>query len=1032
MSEEYSELIEEDSLENISPLLFDRRDYALLAIVNDVLDRDKPHWDLKKLLASYLHPHGIKEMAASRGLRVAYAVIHLLGSLERGKANERVEALRAARDEVLTTAKGPLRTNAARVLLQIMKELIRSKGDTRKQLKLAHDFRTVTTGKPRVVLRQLQKYHLVEMPEDWNQISFDDHVHDANTKGRKSPTHLIMDAWIKGIRRLTVVYYNYVDPRVAEELLQAAEVMNISVHVGVDLSARYRDRFARFVWEPRGFGDAQEYLAFLRRRDVQAFMSEGRKVSNYQHAYIFEALRAYNQRHRHDLGRSLGIQAPEVDEVEFCSFVGMGQPSLLHLGTFILDGLMPLLREHHSALAECLCRGDCDNADEVRELLDRVAKLCAEEVVEQYLIPERNPELSDPGDPEASDLPELMALTPRELMQHLRELHALNRITLIPDGLGVEQVLEVLFDCRGDVTHMEIFNLKGDVDSRSAQSVALNQLRLALNDSSPIGLKRILRERIRSLEQGGIEGNVLLDKLNRILGNINGFRALYRYSPLKASMGSRSTGRSVLTRGMGLVVSETLPVRAQRNLMAKADKREFLPVTVEAWRRVTCIPYEGLTARGRKMIRLVRSLPGVAALACRKVEDWKAVRWTVSMQAQGNVATLGGPRREPEHEIVPPCQQEEGEKRIGLRYLNSRWLNLLKVVIGFIPAFLTFALTKDWWVLAYLGAFIWFGITGVRNIIQSVLGGGGIRRSPLLRWNDYVSWSRISDSLLFTGFSVPLLDWLTKSVVLDGVFNVNTSTNPLLLYTVMALTNGVYITSHNLFRGLPRSAAFGNFFRSVLSIPIAVLFNSVIGLGLLMLGTPDVNGVLQRWAAVISKLASDCVAGFIEGLADRRNNISMRRWDYKAKISQVFHTFSSLELLFPRRDVLTMLERPEEFFNEVRTARSALDKVMIVNALDLLYMHMFQPRAASALRGMLEGMSGEERAVFIASQRILKNEREVSKLFVDGIVGRRFSKGLSFYLLRYKGYLRSLDKMVQGLPKGVDMESPDPRSRAAA
>jgi hypothetical protein len=174
------------------------------------------------------------------------------------------------------------------------------------------------------------------------------------------------------------------------------------------------------------------------------------------------------------------------------------------------------------------------------------------------------------------------------------------------------------------------------------------------------------------------------------------------------------------------------------------------------------------------------------------------------------------------------------------------------------------------------------------------------------------------------------------------------------------------------------------------------------------------------------------VAGFIEGLADRRNNISMRRWDYKAKISQVFHTFSSLELLFPRRDVLTMLERPEEFFNEVRTARSALDKVMIVNALDLLYMHMFQPRAASALRGMLEGMSGEERAVFIASQRILKNEREVSKLFVDGIVGRRFSKGLSFYLLRYKGYLRSLDKMVQGLPKGVDMESPDPRSRAAA
>lgn len=1029
MPETTSEHLPVVAAERTSSLFFDRRDEVLLAIVNDVLDRDKPHWDLKKLLAPYLHPHGIKEMAASRGLRVAYAVIHLLGSLEQGKATERLEALRAARDEVLTTAKGPLRINAARVLLQIMKELVRAKGDTAKQLTLAHEFRTVTTGKPRMVLRQLRKYHLVEMPEEWNQISFDDHVHDANTKGRKSPTHLIMDAWIKGIRRLSVIYYNYVDPRVADELLQAAKIMDISVHIGVDLSARYRDRFARFVWEPRGFGDAQDFLAFLRRPDMQQFLSDGRKVSNYQHAYVFEALRAYNQRHRFDLGESLGIAAPELDEVDFCSFVGMGQPSLLHLGTFILEGLIPFLREHHATLAQCLCDPNCPDMEKVRAMQERLESLCAEEIVEEYLIPERNPELSDPGDPEAEDLPELIALTPRALMQRIRSLHSLNRVTLVPDGLGVEQVLELLYDCRGDVTHMEIFNLKGDVDSRSAQSVALNKLRLAINDPGPMALKRILLDRIRSLEQGGIDGNVLLDKLNKILGNINAFRTLYRHAPLKASMGSRSTGRSVLTRGMGLVVSATLPRRAQRNLLVRADKREFLPVTVESWRRITCIPSEAVSPMGRRWFQLVRGVPLLSALTFLRKEDWKPVRWTVSMEEQGNVATLGGPRRETDFEIVPPCEKEHQNQSPNWRYLNSRWMNSLKVLVGFIPAFLTFALTKDWWVLAYLGAFIWFGITGFRNVIQSVLGGGGFRRSPLLRWNDYVSWSRISDSLLFTGFSVPLLDWLTKSVVLDGMFGVNTTTSPLLLYTIMALTNGIYITSHNLFRGLPRSAAFGNFFRSVLSIPIAVLFNSIVGLALGFLGTPDVNGVLQRWAAVISKLASDCVAGFIEGLADRKNNISMRLWDYTAKLHQVFQTYSSLEILFPRRDVLEMLQRPDYFFSEVRTARSSLDKVMIVNALDLLYMYMYQPRAASALRVKVAAMTGEERAVFLESQRILLNEREVSKLFVDGIVGRRFSKGLSFYLLRYKWYLRHLDRMVRGLPHAVDLDRPDPRSR---
>ncbi|MGE4292875.1 MAG: hypothetical protein AB7E32_11780 [Desulfovibrio sp.] len=1016
MPELNEEILRNDPQRRVSPLFFDQRDYSLLSIVNDVLERDEPHWGLKKLLAPYLHPHGIKEMAATRGLRVAYAVIHLLGSLERGKANERVEALRAVRDEVLTTAKGSLRTNAARVLLQIMKELVRSKGDFRKQLELAHDFRIVTSGKPRVVLQQLHKYHLVEMPEEWNQISFDDHVHDANSKGRKSPTHLIMDAWIKGIRRLTVVYYNYVDPRVAEELLHAAEVMEISVHVGVDVSARYRDRFARFVWEPRGFADPQEYLGFLRRADVQEFMSAGRKASNYQHAYVFEVMRAYNQRHRLDLGRSLDIEAPLVDEVEFCGFVGMGQPSLLHLGTHILEKLMPLLRERHDKLCACLADGNGGNAEEQHALLERMSRLCAEEIVEQYLIPERNPDLSDPGDPDASDLPELMALTPPKLMQRFAGLHSLNRVTLIPDGLGTDQVLEILFDCRSYITHMEIFNLKGDVDSRSAQSVELNRVRLALNDSSPIALKRILRERIGQLEQGGIEGNDLLDKLNRIIGNINGFRSPYRTTPLKASMGSRSTGRSVLTRGMGLVVAETLPPRSRRHL-AKADKREFLPVTVEAWRRVTCIPHEAAGRLGEKWYALLRSVSWLSGLACRKVSDWKPVRWTVSMEAQGNVATLGGPRKEPDSGLKMSCEQKCKKSRLKFRHLNSRWLNLLKVTVGFIPAFLTFALTKDWWVLAYLGAFIWFGITGVRNVIQSVLGGGGVRRSPLLRWNDYVSWSRICDSLLYTGFSVPLLDWLTKSVVLDHMFGINTSTNPLLLYTIMALTNGVYITSHNLFRGLPHSAAFGNFFRSVLSIPIAVLFNSLVGLGLALWGVPDVNGVLQRWAAVISKLASDCVAGFIEGLADRRSNIEMRRWDYKAKLAQVFECYSALELLFPRKDVLQMLRRPEEFFGEVRTARSSLDKVMMVNALDLLYLYMYQPRAASALRGLVATMSREEREVFLVSQSILENERDVSRLFVDGIVGRNFSKGLSFYLLRYKGYLRGLDRLVQSLDR---------------
>jgi hypothetical protein len=49
------------------------------------------------------------------------------------------------------------------------------------------------------------------------------------------------------------------------------------------------------------------------------------------------------------------------------------------------------------------------------------------------------------------------------------------------------------------------------------------------------------------------------------------------------------------------------------------------------------------------------------------------------------------------------------------------------------------------------------------------------------------------------------------------------------LYTVMAVANGIYLSSHNLFRGLPKAAVYGNFFRSILSIPIAIVLNIFIG-----------------------------------------------------------------------------------------------------------------------------------------------------------------------------------------------------------
>ena len=996
----------------VSRVLFDRQDHELLVIVNEVLGRDKSRGHLKNLLNPYLHPHGIKELTASKELRIAYAVIHLLNSLEVGKAEDRLRALRSLRDEVLYSAQSFLRRNTARVLLQIMKKLVQACGDYRRQLELAHDFRLAASGKPRIVREQLRRYHLLEMPEAWNQIATDDHVHDVNTKGRKSPTHLIMDAWIKGIRRLKVVYYNHVSADVAGELLEAAGIMGIRVRVGVEFPARFYDRYVQFIWAPRGLLDAQDYLNFLKDEAVESFMAEGRKVSDYQRRYVMAMLGEFNDRHRYAIEDTYGFIPPLLDREEFLSFVGAGQASLLHLAEFAYTHMLPVMRDHVAGLRKRYAQAGPEECDRMTAMVEELNRLDSEAIVERYLRPAKNPSVPDPHVPsDGEHVPDLLKLSPRELLERLGRLNAGYSITLSLGDLNVEDVIELLYDCQGLITHLEVFNLKDYVTGKVVHDAMIYDLQMAINEDNVIVLKRVIREAIRNVSG---QDAARVDTLTKILHDISTFRSYYKGTLLKSRVGSDSTGRSHHLYGMGLAIQDTLPRRAQREIQnASSSSRLTVPLHTTVYLRASYLPRSNSGRVAGALYRMAWRFPGLRFIGKRRVEDWEIERYSTRIGAAGNVVALGGLDEKGSNELsLEPPTVREARTAPSWRYLNSGLKNWIKVLIGFIPAFLTFYLTKDWWLLAWFGAFIWFGITGARNIIQSVLGGGGIRRSPLLKWNDYVSWDRLTDSLLFTGFSVPLLDYVVKTLLLDRLFDITTATSPVMLYTVIALANGLYLSTHNIFRGLPRGAAFANLFRTVLSIPLAVVFSMVAGDILFASGIADANAVLQKWAAIISKGASDCVAGFIEGLADRYHNIRTRMWDYRSKLAQLFDTYTDLELLFPEADVCEMLESPKKFVRAVKTRAQNLEKVVTINALDLLYFWMYQPRAGSALRAVVRGMSSEERRIFIRAQSILAMNREISQLFVDGIVGKNFSKALSFYLDRSGEYLKVIQRMA--------------------
>jgi hypothetical protein len=1021
-------------------LFFDQRDRDLLKLVNGILSRSGPDTIGKKNLLPWFHPHGIKEMAETRGLRIAYAITHLFASLAAGDLEDRLTALRSLRDEVLTAPAGSMPKNAARVLLSIMKDLIRAHGNEIDQLKLAHDFRRAASGKPRIVRRMLRRYHLLEMPEAWNQLAFDDHVHDINTKGRKSASHLIMDAWIKGIRRLRVIYYNFIDPASAAELLEAAQIMGVDLRIGIEFPARFRGKYVQLIWVPRGFADAQSFLCFLAEAPVRQLMDQGREVSMFRQRYVLEILEAFNRIHRPALNAELELDLPPLDAADFRAFVRPGQPSILHLAKYIHARLTPLMEHKTDALRSAHQQADETLRAQIAARIARMNELDSETIVHRFLRPSAYPDIPDPDlVQDAPETPQLLHLTPRQLLERVTGLRTGFRVTLNLTGLLPEDVVEILYDCEGLINRLEIFNLKDYATGKACHVEAISELQLAINQGNTIALKRIIRQIIgRMATADPFPGKAeRVEKLGIILHDISALTTMYASAHLKPRFGSDSTGHSAQMFGMGLAILDTLPDAARRlcrrckrvppeAAACQADdlreatgqtQRSIIPFRIPVYQRITHIPHQSPKGSQGLYQRQLQHLPVVRLLGKTGQVDWQVQTHLTRMDRSGNLVTLGGIAERSDNGLqVDKRAADAGRPRIPLFYLNSKLLNALKILMGFIPAFLSFYLTNSWWVLAYLGAFIWFGITGVRNVVQSVLGGGGIGRTPLLRWNDYVSWDRLSDSLLFTGFSVPLLDYLVKTVLLDRLMGITTATNPLALYATMALANGIYLSSHNLFRGFPRGAVYGNFFRTLLSIPIAIAFNLAIGTLLGLLGVAGIDAHLQRWAAVISKGASDTVAGVIEGAADRFANIQTRLKDYADTVSQLFDTYARLETLLPELNVWETLDTiGNERINPNADVRD-LERLIIIGALDLLYLWMYQPRARTAFSYLSRALSREETRILSGCQTILKREREISQMFIDGVVGMNFSKGLSFYLQCAPGYLKTMRRLLKTSP----------------
>ncbi len=605
-------------------------------------------------------------------------------------------------------------------------------------------------------------------------------------------------------------------------------------------------------------------------------MEESKKVSIYRQKYVLEVFEAFNNKHRHVVNDTFDISITPFLLDDLLKFIGTGQPSLLHLAKFIYNKIQAAVREKHGDPALAHNEGGLDDKEQIHAITTKFNNLNSDSIIDQFLDPTKNPDIHNPFIPQDTDVPELLQLSPKSLVERLSELHLGCRITLNLRGLTAADVLEILYCCRGAISHLEIYSLKDHIAGTSFYSSEINTLQLAINHGNVIVLKKMIRKMLDDPDIDGAsegESGSRKKKLTEILHNLSALQDFYKNSALKSRIGSDSTGRSRHHFGMGLVIKDTLPNRVQKQLANdSAHEHMDVPVYIPAHQRIIYLP-----------------------------------------------STLG----------------------------------------------------------------------------EATL--------------DILSYGRPK---MTSGFSVPLLDLFMKTLVMENLFGVTTETNPIALYSFMALANGIYISGHNLFRGLPKETVYGNFFRSILSIPLALFFNTVIGGLLGIAGITEVQSILQKWAAVISKLASDCIAGVIEGIGDRLNNMRNREVDYVTKIKQMFDIYASLEILLPEENVLELLDTPKLFLQTIAEKRPELGDIMIINALDMLYFWMYQPRGAGTLTTIMKSMTREERRILVASLKVLQQQKRISQLFINGVLGKKFSKGLAFYLDQSQDYLKTISSLA--------------------
>jgi hypothetical protein len=717
------------------------------------------------------HPAGFVREMKKRRITIVESYLIIIRYLESEHHGERIHALKLLEEQTLHSKNITMPLNTARVQLALMKEAIKSRDNKRRQLECLHDFTVSSFGQPSVIRAFLDEMGIIELPETGQRIAdmdkgWDLHVHDNSSYGRKTPSQLVIDAFIKGISEITVAFNLLNSPDNIDEVLSAGNILGVRVTVGAEFSVLSQGhRFHCMFLLPRIRTSAELALFFQQHAaDLRSFIDGLNANQQSRIASIHALIDNFNTLHLPALNAGYedgGTYAlPALDLAAVDEIVPMESLNRMYLGELLYSHWKPVLLKrvllaksklsHARAELErgSISQWDYTNmATRYQNLRETYTQLNPEMLRGQYF-----------GAPQLSEYPTVFSDVEGVCAPLKRAGGSIKVVHPLEHGLDAAYRLVL---AHGQwIDFVEVYNMYDSINRSVDDILRFARFINVLNSGRPDLVRPFLAGHELALPDA---------ELSRIVAS-TGSR------PLVPVCGSDSTGRSSTIPGMGFVFQSHVIGRHRRRYL---ERHFALPEFVS---RI-------VAARGSYVSAEAESEPADAIISMGKSTHFTANK--IGDETEVSPIPLGH----------------------ALRYLNPVLINVLCVGAGFLLATLT---------IGWHYALVWFGITTIRHVIVDLTARRGSRvREWSLREIDF---RNIARSLFWTGISVPLLAFVKSEFDLLWPLGTTGHLYQFAKFFFIAFVNGLYLMTHNTLRGFEKGVAGANFFRTIISWPFASLF----------------------------------------------------------------------------------------------------------------------------------------------------------------------------------------------------------------